>query len=194
MHANALPIPRPHRVTTQEFFRMGEAGVLDPEARIELIEGEMIDMPPIAPPHAGRTTRLTLLLIEAIGRRAVVSTQNPILLGDLSAPHPDIAILKPRDDFYSSEHPQAEDVLVVIEIADSSVRYDRTRKLPLYARYGIPEVWLIDIPARTIWVHRAPENGAYRTSFQLGPPYRISPSMLEGVELELGALVNNGGA
>ncbi|RKT47628.1 Uma2 family endonuclease [Thiocapsa rosea] len=193
MHANALPPPRPHPVTTQEFFRMGEAGVLDPEARIELIEGEMIDMPPIAPPHASRTTRLTLLLIEAIGRRAVVSTQNPILLGDLSAPQPDIAILEPRDDFYSSDHPQAEDVLLVIEVADSSVRYDRNRKLPLYARHGIPEVWLIDIPARAIWVHRAPENGVYRTSFQLGPPYRISPAMLDGVELELGALVNDGG-
>jgi Uma2 family endonuclease len=192
MHANALPPPRPHRVTTQEFFRMGEAGVLDPEARIELIEGEMIDMPPIAPPHASRTKRLTLLLIEAVGRRAIVSTQDPILLGDLSAPQPDIAILKPRDDFYSSEHPQAEDVLLVIEVADSSVRYDRTRKLPLYARYGIPEVWLIDIPARAIRVHRAPENGAYRSSHQLGPPYRISPSMLDGVELELGALVNDG--
>jgi Uma2 family endonuclease len=99
MHANALPPPRPHRVTTQEFFRVGEAGVLDPDARIELIEGEMIDMPPVAPPHAGRTKRLTLLLIEAIGRRAVVSPQKPVLLGDLTAPQPDIAILKPRDDF-----------------------------------------------------------------------------------------------
>jgi hypothetical protein len=78
---------------------MGEAGVLDPEARIELIEGETIDMPPVAPPHAGRTKRLTLLLIEAIGRRAVVSPQKPVLLGDLTAPQPDIAILKPRDDF-----------------------------------------------------------------------------------------------
>ena len=101
---------------------MGEAGVLDPEARIELIEGEMIDMPPIAPPYASHTRRLTLLLIEAIGRRAIVSTRNPILPGDLSAPQPDIAILKPRNDFYSAEHPQAEDVLLVIEVADSSVR------------------------------------------------------------------------
>jgi Uma2 family endonuclease len=193
MHANALPPPRPHRVTTQEFFRMGEAGVLDPDARIELIEGEMIDMPPIAPAHASRTKRLTLLLIEAIGRRAIVSTQDPILLGDLSAPQPDIAILKPLDDFYSSEHPRAEDVLLVIEVADSSVRYDRERKLPLYARYGIPEIWLIDIPARAIWIHRAPENGAYRNSSRLGPPYRISPSMLDGVELELGALVSDAG-
>ncbi len=106
---------------------MGQAGVLDPDARIELIEGEMIDMPP----HASRTKRLTLLLIEAIGRRAIVSTQDPILLGDLSAPQPDIAILEPRDDFYSSGHPQAEDVLLVIEVADSSVRYDRMRKLLL---------------------------------------------------------------
>jgi hypothetical protein len=99
---------------------MGEAGVLDPNARIELIDGEMIDMPPIAPPHAGRTKRLNLLLIEAIGRRAVVSTQDPVLLGDLSAPQLDIAILKPREDFYTQAHPQAEDVLLVIEIADSS--------------------------------------------------------------------------
>jgi Uma2 family endonuclease len=191
MPVNAFHAPRPHRVTTQEFFRMGEAGVLDPEAKIELIEGEMIDMPPIAPPHASRTTRLTRLLIEAIGRRAVVSTQNPVLLGDLSAPQPDIAILDPRDDFYSSEHPKAKDVRLLIEIADSSVRYDRTRKLPLYARYGIPEVWLIDIPARAIWIHRDPENGAYGTTFELTPPYRISPSMLDDVELTLAALVDD---
>lgn len=168
---------------------MGAAGVLDPDARIELIEGVMIDMPPIAPPHAGRSKRLTLLLIEAIGRRAIVSTQDPILLGDLSAPQPDIAVLKPRDDFYSSEHPRAEDVLLLIEIADSSVRYERVRKLPLYARFAIPEVWLIDIPARAIYVHREPENGVYRTSFQLAAPHRIRPSLLDGVELELGELV-----
>jgi Uma2 family endonuclease len=173
---------------------MGEAGVLDSEARIELIEGDMIDMPPIAPPHAGRTTRLTLLLIEAVGRRAVVSTQNPILLGDLSAPQPDIAVLKPRDDFYTSEHPGADDVLLLIEIADSSARYDRERKLPLYARFGIPEVWLIDIPARAIWVHRAPENGSYATCFQLGAPHRISPLLLDDVELDLDGLVNDGSA
>jgi Uma2 family endonuclease len=84
-------------------------------------------------------------------------------------------------------------VLLAVEVADSSVRYDRTRKLPLYASYGIPEVWLIDIPARAIWVHRAPENGAFRSSYQLAPPYRISTSMLNGVELEPGALVNDGG-
>ena len=168
---------------------MGEAGVLDPEARIELIEGVMIDMPPIAPPHAGRTKRLTFLLIEAIGKRAIVATQDPILLGDLSAPQPDIAVLKPRDDFYTSDHPQAEDVLLVIEIADSSIRYDRERKLPLYARFGISETWLIDIPARAIRVYREPENGAYQTSFQLAAPHRIRPAMLDGVELALGGLV-----
>lgn len=194
MQANALPVPRPHRVTTREFFRMGEAGVLDPEARIELIEGEMIDIPPIAPLHAGRTKRLTLLLIEAIGRRAVVSTQDPILLGDLSAPQPDIAVLKPRQDFYTIRHPKAEDVLLVIEIADSSVRYDRERKLPLYARFGIPEAWLIDIPTLGIWVHLDPENGAYSTSFQLTAPFRIRPSMLDGVEVELSALVRDSDA
>ena len=183
------PHPHPHRVTVVEFFRMGEAGVLDPDARIDLIEGEMIDMPPIAPPDACRTKRLNLLLIEAIGRRAVVSTQDPILLGHLSAPEPDLAILKPRHDFYTSAHPRAEDVLLLIDIADSSVRYDRERKLPLYARFGIPEVWLIDIPTRAVWVHREPTEGAYRMASQLDAPYRISPLLLEGVELALGGVV-----
>ncbi|NEX15234.1 MAG: Uma2 family endonuclease [Halochromatium sp.] len=140
-------------------------------------------------PRLRERTRLTCLLIEAIGRRAIVSTQDPILLGDLSAPQPDIAVLKPRDDFYTAVHPQADDVLLVIEIADSSVRYDRECKLPLYARFGIPEAWLIDIPARAIWVYRQPENGAYQTSVQLEAPYRIRPSMLDGLELELGDLV-----
>ena len=149
-------------------------------------------MPPIAPPHACRTKRLILLLFEALVRRAVVSTQDPILLGDLSAPQPDIAVLKPRGDFYTNEHPRAEDVLLVIEIADSSLRYDRERKLPLYARFGIPEAWLIDVPGRAIWVHRDPEDGAYRTSFQLPAPYRITPSLLDDVELDLAALVTGG--
>jgi Uma2 family endonuclease len=190
MQADALPAPRPHRVTAREFLRMGEAGVLDPNARIELIDGEMIDMPPIAPPHAGRTKRLNLLLIEAIGRRAVVSTQDPILLGDLSAPQPDIAILKPREDFYAKAHPQAEDVLLVIEIAEGSVRYDRERKLPLYARFAIPEAWLIDIPAQVIWIHREPANGVYQSSFHLAAPYRISPLMLDDIELDLAPLLS----
>lgn len=167
---------------------MGEAGVLAPDARIELIDGEMIDMPPIAPSHSGRTKRLTLLLIEAIGRRAVVSTQDPILLGDLSAPQPDIAVLEPREDFYTDAHPEARDVLLVIEIADSSLRYDRERKLPLYARFGIPEAWLIDIPGRAIWVHRAPQNGAYAERFQLTAPYLAKPLLLAGVELDLAPL------
>ena len=98
-------------------------------------------------------------------------------------------MLKPRDDFYSAEHPRAEDVLLVVEIADSSVRYDRERKLPLYARFAIPEVWLIDIPAQAIWVYRAREDGVYQTRFQLGAPHRICPSMLDDVALELGGLV-----
>jgi Uma2 family endonuclease len=191
MQANPQPTPQPHRVTVQELFRMGEAGVLDPDARVELIEGEMIDMPPIAPSHAGRTKRLTLLLIEALGRRAIVSTQDPIVLGDLNAPQPDIAVVERRDDFYTSAHPTADDVLLIIEIAGSSIHYDREQKLPLYARFSIPEVWLVDIPGRAIWVYREPEGGAYKSRFRLAAPYRIRPSMLDGVELDLGAVISD---
>jgi len=125
-----------------------------------------------------------------VSRWITTLKQDHHLLGDLSAPQPDVAILKPRDDFYTSEHPRAEDVLLVIEIADSIVRYGRDRKLPLNARFGIPEACLIDIPAGAIWVYRDPADAVYRSSLELAALYRISPSMLDGVELALGEMVS----
>lgn len=191
MQATAPQAPQRHPITVEEFFRMGEIGVFEPEARIELIGGELIDMPPSGPPHASRTTRVCTILHRALGERAIVSTQNPIILGDLNAPQPDIAVLELRHDFYATKHPHPEDVLLLVEVADSSLAHDRDRKLPLYARFGIPEVWLIDIGGRLVTIRRDPRpgDGSYATSFALQRPGLIRPVKLPDMELDLSALL-----
>lgn len=170
---------------------MGETGVLASDARIELIEGELIDMPPIGPPHASLTKRLSRLLHRGVGDRVIVSTQDPILLGDLNAPQPDIALLAARDDFYATEHPHPEDVLLLVEVADTSLRYDRDCKLPLYARFAIPEVWLVDTVGGAITIYRdpLPEQANYANGFPLQPPGLIRPVRLPDIELDLSSLL-----
>jgi len=191
MQATAQQTPTRHRITVPEFFRMGEIGVFAPEARIELIDGELFDMPPIGPPHASRTTRISSILHRSLAERAIVSTQNPVILGDLNAPQPDIAVLKPRADFYATEHPQPDDILLLVEVAGTSLAHDRDRKLPLYARFAIPEVWLIDIGGGAVTIHRdpQPEQGSYATGFTLAPPALIRPVMLPDLELDLSPLL-----
>lgn len=181
--------PKRHPITVDEYFRMGERGVLAPEARVELIEGEIIDMSPIGPPHASKTNRLNRIFADAFGSRVIVSVQNPIVLGDLSAPQPDIVLLKPRDDFYEAMHPEADDVLLLVEIADSSLSHDRDRKLPLYARFGIAEVWLIDVEGRHMDVHRDPDGGRYTTQFRVHDLARVEVVALPGVVLDLRSLL-----
>jgi len=191
MQATAPCLPQRHAITVEEFFRMGEIGVFEPEARIELIDGELIDMPPIGPPHASRTKRVSKLLHRGVGDSAIVSTQDPIILGDLNAPQPDIALLKPRDDFYETRHPHPDDILLLVEVADTSLAHDRDRKLPLYARFAVPEVWLIDIAGRSVTIHRdpQPQQGSYATSFPLKAPGLIRPVLLPDVELDLAPLL-----
>jgi Uma2 family endonuclease len=191
MQATAPQAPQRHAITVEEFFRMGEIGVFEPEARIELIEGELIDMARIGPPHASRTARLSTIFHRGLGGCAIVSTQNPVILGDLNAPQPDIALLKPRDDFYETRHPHPDDILLLVEVADTSLAHDRDRKLPLYARFAVPEVWLIDIGGRSVTIHRdpQPQQGCYATSFPLQPPGLIRPVLLPDVELDLAPLL-----
>ncbi len=120
---------------------MAEVGLLSEDSRVELIEGEIIEMSPIGSTHGGTVNRSSKLLHRELDDIAIVSVQNPVHIDDFSEPQPDLALLKPRKDFYSNSHPTPEDVLVVIEVADASVYYDRNVKPPLYARAGIPEAW-----------------------------------------------------
>ena len=145
-----------------EYYRMIDARILSEDDRVELIEGEVIRMSPIGKFHAACVKRINSLFGWHVGRNAIVSVQDPIRLDDFSEPQPDIALLKPRVDFYSSGHPQPADVLLVVEVADTSVQYDRIVKIPLYARAGIPEVWLVDIARDLIEVYATLVNGQYQ--------------------------------
>jgi Uma2 family endonuclease len=149
------------RFSVEDYHRMGETGILGPELRTELIDGEVVEMPPIGHPHAGTVNLLGDLLREALGRRAIIAVQNPVFLDDHTEPLPDIALLRPRADYYRNGHPTPDEVLLIIEVADSSLAYDRDVKLPRYARAGIPEVWLVDLGRRRLLRYRGPAGAVY---------------------------------
>lgn len=145
-----------------EYYRMTDAGILSPDDRVELIEGEVIRMSPIGTHHAACVRRINAYFSQAAGRLTIVSVQNPVRLNDFSEPQPDIALLKRRDDFYASGHPAPEDILLIVEVGDTSASYDRAVKIPLYAQAGIPEVWLADLPRDFVGVFASPVNGRYQ--------------------------------
>lgn len=147
---------------TTEYYRMAEVGILSQDDRVELIEGEIIKMSPIGSRHAGCIRRLDALFNRQVGETALVSVQNPVRLSDFSEPQPDVVLLKPRDDFYSNEHPTPAHVLLIIEVSDTSIEYDRDIKVPLYAVSLIPEVWLVNLIKDIVEIYREPRDGMYR--------------------------------
>lgn len=173
-----------HRFTVNDCYRMTEAGIFSEDERIELINGELFDMAPIGSFHAGMVTRLSRLLIRMVAERAVVAVQNPIYLSEHSSPEPDIALLKPRADDYMRSLPTAQDVLLVIEVADSSQHYDRHTKLPLYAKHRIPEVWLIDVKARQFDIYQQPDEEYYRLHLRPKAQTHIHPLLVDSVSLD----------
>ena len=156
----ALPLSR-HRFTVDEYHKMAENGVLTEDDRVELIRGEIIDMPPIGPEHAGSVDEVGDQFKARFGAVAIVRTQNPLVLASGSAPEPDLALVRRRTDYYRSGHPVAADVFLVIEIADSSVEYDRDTKAQLYAEDGIPEYWLLNLVEDHVLVYRDPSPAGY---------------------------------
>jgi Uma2 family endonuclease len=161
--------------TTTEYHRMGDAGILTPTDRVELIEGEILRMSPIGRRHAGCVNRLTELFSRRLAGRVIVHVQNPVVLDQHSEPQPDVTLLRRRTDFYSDRHPKPEDVLLLVEVIDSSAGYDRALKLPLYARRGIAEVWLADLAHERIEVYRGPTLRAYRQRIDATRGQRLSP-------------------
>ena len=180
--------PRRHRLTVEDYYRMGEAGILRPDERVELIDGEIIDMAPPGTLHAGTVDHLLALLRRVIGEGAVLRVQNPVFLDRFSEPQPDLALLKPRADFYKKSHPQPSDVWLVIEVGDTSVRYDRDVKAALYARHGIPEVWLVDVRDGRLTRYREPVQAAYKTVDQPDLAAPIEIEALAAVRIDLSAL------
>jgi Uma2 family endonuclease len=179
------PLLTRHRLTVADYYRMGEAGVFAPDARVELIEGEVIDMAPIGSRHGSAVKRLNTLLTSALGSRVVVAVQDPLRLSDLSEPEPDLMLLKPRADFYAGAHPTAAEVLLLIEVADTSARYDREVKLPLYARHGVPEVWIVDLDARLLRFFRSPAGDVYTDIDATANPGTTNIGAFAGVTIDL---------
>jgi Uma2 family endonuclease len=164
MSSTAEDLVRRHRFTVDDYYRMGEVGILAADARVELIDGEVIEMPPIDPAHASLVTDLQNRLIATVGQRAIVRVQNPVHLGRHDEPQPDIALVTPPASKYRRRHPDATDVLLLIEVAETSLRVDRDLRLGLYARCAIPEVWLVDLKAGRVTRFRNPGETRYGES------------------------------
>ena len=157
----SLTIARRH-FTVSEFYRMAEAGILTEDARVELIEGEIIEKCAIDSHHAACVKRLHTFISRLIGDDIIIGVQDPIRLDDYSEPQPDLALLKASDDFYAAHHPGPSDVLLVVEVSDTSLGYDREVKAPLYAVAGIPEVWVVDLQQAAITRYAKPNAGMYQ--------------------------------
>ena len=168
--------------TVEAYQRLAELGVLGADARVELIHGQVVEMSPIGDRHASCVRRLNTLFAPAVPAHAIVDVQNPIVLGAHDAPQPDLVVLKPRADAYP-RHPLAADAVLVIEVADTTLAYDRDVKIPLYAGAGIPEVWLVDLGADAIRVYRRPGPDGYRESVTVTRGELLRPLLLPGVAI-----------
>ncbi len=183
-----LEYPQKHPISAEEYLRMGEAGVFAPEARLELIEGEIVEMAPIGSPHAGCVNKLAELFFQRAGRHALVSVQHPVIVSGQSVPQPDLALLQRRDDYYSGSHPRASEVLLVVEVADTTLAFDLATKVPLYGRCGIAEAWVVDVNARVIHVFREPGAAGYGTTLIVKPGDNVACVAVPEVSLEVGEL------
>jgi Uma2 family endonuclease len=184
---NPWVVRRP--LTVAEYHRMGEVGILTEDDRVELIEGQLIAMSPIGSNHAGTTNMLTRVLVQLVGDRGVVAVGNPVQLDDLSEPQPDFAVLKPRDDDYRRATPRPDEVLLIIEVADSSLAYDRNVKRSLYARHGIPEFWVVNLVAGEVEVCREPQGEQYTSVSRFGREGVLEPQLLPGAAIAVAGLL-----
>lgn len=183
--------PQRRLFTVGDYYKMLDSGILRENDRVELIEGDIVRMSPIGSPHAAIVKRLIRALSQQLGDRAILSAQDPVRLDDLSEPEPDLAVLRPRDDFYAAAHPGSGDVLLLVEVGDTSLVYDRETKLPLYAAHGIAEVWLVDVQKQAIEVHRDPDPTARTYRQQLRPERgdSVSPQAFPDVRIAVASLV-----
>jgi Uma2 family endonuclease len=181
--------PTKHRFNVKEYYRMAETGVLRPDARVELLDGEIIDMSPIGPFHGGVVNRLIRLFTRSSGSRWLVSAQNPVRFHDYSEPEPDLVLLKPAPDDYTSRHPQPEEVYLLIEVSDATLALDREEKLPLYGRAGIIEVWIVNLVDQTLEVYREPHFEGYASKVTLSAGDKVAPQAFSDVTVDVAELL-----
>ncbi len=177
--------PTKHLTNLDEWRRLGEANIFPHGSRLELIDGEILDMAPIGFNHAGHVIRLINLFAPHIANKALINAQNPLQLGDLSEPEPDFMLLKPNTTSYTTRHPNADDVLLLIEIADSSLKFDQNQKLRLYALHNIPEYWLVNLNDVCLEVYRKPHGEVYAEKTTLYSGDSITLSQLTDISIRM---------
>jgi len=180
-------LPR-HRWTVDEYHRMGQVGLLDPDLRVELLDGEVVEMAPIGDLHAAISNRLTRLLVVSIGERGIVAVGNPVRLNLHSEPQPDFAVLRPRAD-YETRGPRPADVMLAVEVSDTTLRRDRRVKLVLYARAGIGKFWIVNLETRELEIYRSPTGDAYASVERKGPGDITTIDALSGVTVAIGQIL-----
>jgi Uma2 family endonuclease len=169
--------------TVEDYHRMVQAGILREDDRVELLDGEILEMAPIGSKHAACVDRLNQLFSDRVRKRAIVRIQNPIGIGERSEPQPDLTLVRPRADFYSQGHPGPGDILLVVEVAETSVEVDRDLKVPLYARAGIAEVWLVDLSGESIEVFQRASPQGYQEIRRVRRGDRLAPRALPDLDL-----------
>jgi len=175
--------------TIEDYYRMAETGILRRDDRVELIRGGIVRMSPVGSLHAACVKRTAAEFFGIVGTDAIVSVQDPIrLAAQNSEPEPDISLLRPKPDYYASAHPTPADVLLVVEVADSSLDYDRGVKIQLYAEAGIPEVWIMALEEECVERYSGLEGGEYRDVRRFCPGESISPALLPNARLDVGRL------
>ena len=177
------------RFSVKEYYLMAEAGILSPRDRVELIDGEIVQMAPIGSYHAACVDTLSNLFREMLGRRVIVRVQNPVRLGERSEPEPDIALLRPRSDAYRDAHPGPDDVMLIVEVSHSTVEYDRDVKTPLYAEAGIPELWLVNLDEDCIDGLSEPDGAGYGAVRRYARGERIAPALLPDAALDVSEIL-----
>ena len=185
---SVVSVPERTRISADRYLKMVATGVLTKYDRVELIEGDIVDTPGIGPKHSAATARLNKLFILSAGDAAIVLPGGSIRLGKYSVPQPDLLLLKPRDDFYSRQLPTAADVLLLVEISDSSLAFDLGGKRALYARQGVVEYWVVNIPGKCVHVYRDPWGDRYTQAMECTLTEIISPRALPVIQVAVGTL------
>ena len=170
-----LTVVKKKLFTVDDYYAMAHAGILGQDDRVELIEGEVIQMAPIGSRHQAVVDRVTRLFVTRVGDRAIVRVQGPLRLAPITEPQPDLQLLAPRDDFYAAAHPSQYEALLVVEVADTSLRFDRGQKAAIYARRGVLELWIVDVAGERILVRREPSRSGYGESLAIGRGESLSP-------------------
>ncbi len=185
----AATVPTRRRFTVAEYYAMADAGILSENDRVELLDGDLIVMPPIGNWHGGSVKLFANTFPPILQGRAIIAVQDPVRLDEHSEPQPDVMLLRWRDDFYRNDHPGPADVLLLIEVADSSIEFDRTVKLAAYARAGIPEVWIVARPERRIEVYSDPDAGSYATVRYHSPGETVAPQAFPDISLTVDQII-----